>query len=536
MIFNQDIRQLNPFEIKAELNNLFAKYKESSSIVSCDVNLKLLDAQQDKKTITKLLFKELTNLQKENTEIIRFLLERYCDREELTAKLWSILNEKYISNDVKLVILNFLRDIDTSWSYDKLSEVVDEHELLDADTKRLLTTAIANPEVQIDFLDFLNSLQNHDKIVLIKSLAEDYSEDELANILIPVFLAQPASEAGEEALTLLGDSKSQLAFHALNSALDFMDEKMLPLVKKNISKLKMAGIRTDNSHEFYKELLSISKPYRFCATFPDGHGNSALIFSRINDEDKIQFVAIVINDYTGIRDCFGFNEISKFECDTIINRFYKNETSLNIKPEALKTILNNAEKLSRDNLANRSIPYEYICWKNLIADIDEENEDIETILEREFTKRKISQAEFEEFTESDAASHWFMDGGYSPEFEEFIANLNSKLKSDFNSVNLNTEVDDNVYKIFDETEVRVWKKRILTCSYLFLLTANKHLADVAFNIYHSEDYTEKLFKHIIKRSIYEYYFALKYNADSNSLFSNAELQNIVDKIESEWVR
>ena len=232
MIFNQDIRQLNPFEIKAELNNLFAKYKESSSIVSCDVNLKLLDAQQDKKTITKLLFKELTNLQKENTEIIRFLLERYCDREELTAKLWSILNEKYISNDVKLVILNFLRDIDTSWSYDKLSEVVDEHELLDADTKRLLTTAIANPEVQIDFLDFLNSLQNHDKIVLIKSLAEDYSEDELANILIPVFLAQPASEAGEEALTLLGDSKSQLAFHALNSALDFMDEKMLPLVKK----------------------------------------------------------------------------------------------------------------------------------------------------------------------------------------------------------------------------------------------------------------------------------------------------------------
>ena len=129
-----------------------------------------------------------------------------------------------------------------------------------------------------------------------------------------------------------------------------------------------------------------------------------------------------------------------------------------------------------------------------------------------------------------------MDGGYSPEFEEFIANLNSKLKSDFNSVNLNTEVDDNVYKIFDETEVRVWKKRILTCSYLFLLTANKHLADVAFNIYHSEDYTEKLFKHIIKRSIYEYYFALKYNADSNSLFSNAELQNIVDKIESEWVR
>ena len=98
MIFSKDIKQLNPFEIKAELNNLFKKYKESSSLQPCDVNIKLLDAQQDKKTITKLLFKELTNPQDDNKEIIKYLLERYLEKEELTSKLWAILNEKYISN------------------------------------------------------------------------------------------------------------------------------------------------------------------------------------------------------------------------------------------------------------------------------------------------------------------------------------------------------------------------------------------------------------------------------------------------------
>ena len=205
MIFSEDIKQLNPFEIKAELNKLFQKYKESASLIPCDVNIKLLDAQQDKKTITKLLFKDLTNPQDDNKEIIKFLLERYTEKDELTTKLWDILNEKYISNNVKLEILNFLREIDTNWSYERLSEVVDEHELLDADTKKLLSAAIANPEVQIDFLDFLNSLQPNDKIMLIQSLGDDYSDDELANILIPVFLSQPDSDAGQEALNLLGE-------------------------------------------------------------------------------------------------------------------------------------------------------------------------------------------------------------------------------------------------------------------------------------------------------------------------------------------
>ena len=534
MIFSEDIKQLNPFEIKAELNKLFQKYKESASLIPCDVNIKLLDAQQDKKTITKLLFKDLTNPQDDNKEIIKFLLERYTERDELTSKLWDILNEKYISNNVKLEILNFLREIDTNWSYERLSEVVDEHELLDADTKKLLSAAIANPEVQIDFLDFLNSLQPNDKIMLIQSLADDYSDDELANILIPVFLSQPDSDVGQEALNLLGESKSLLAFHALNTSLGFVDEKLAPAVRKNLSKLKMAGQREDNSFAFYKEILSASKPYRFCATFPDGHGNSALIFSRINNDEKIQFVAVVTSDYTGIRDCFGFNEISKFECDTIIKRFYKDEKALNLKPEELKILLADAEKLSRQNFANRSIPYEYICWKNIIADIQDNCADLFEIVSQRVNKRKISDNEFEEFIESEAASHWFLDSEYSSEFEAFLAELNADLKNNIDDVNLDNKVKENIFKIFDETEINVWTKRVLTCAYLFECSGEKHLAEIAFNIHLNKELMQKLYEYIIKRSIYEYYFAQKYNA-GNSVFTQDEAAQIVAKIESQWV-
>ena len=49
----------------------------------------------------------------------------------------------------------------------------------------------------------------------------------------------PDTDAGKTALDILGSSKSQLAYHALNSALDTIDESLLPAVKKNLSILKL---------------------------------------------------------------------------------------------------------------------------------------------------------------------------------------------------------------------------------------------------------------------------------------------------------
>ena len=93
------------------------------------------------------------------------------------------------SNQAKIFALDLLRDIDSNWSYDECEQYLDNpEELVDADTKRILDNAIADPEVQIDFLDFLASLSDDDKITLLKSLGNDYSKDELANMLVPVFM------------------------------------------------------------------------------------------------------------------------------------------------------------------------------------------------------------------------------------------------------------------------------------------------------------------------------------------------------------
>lgn len=531
-------RELNPFEIKAELLRVISAFSKSQNGDISQSDLSVLDAQANKKIIEKLLFKELINIKTGSEKIIRFLLERYVEKEDLITQLWAILKNNMASSEVKIIVLSFLRDLETDWKYEDYSEYTEDLDIIDEDTKQLLDKAIVNPEVQIDFLDFLNAVDAKDKVLLIKSLADDYTEDALANILIPVFMSQPDSEAGKEALEILGNTRSQLAYHALNTALDFADEELKPLIKKNLSVLKLSGIRADNSHEFYKNLLSASKPYRCCITFPDGHGNQALIFSRTNQDDKkVQFAAIVMNDYNGIRDCFGFNEISQFECDKIIERFYKGEQSLCIPPKALKTILLNAEKISKKKANNWLLPYEYVCWKNILADIDYENQDFKTILSNKYKAMELSEDDLEKIMNMDFMAHWFLDSEYSSEFEEFLQTLNQHLKTDLGTFDFDRFIKDNLDNIFYSEEKIIWRERLLMCAYLKMLDRKDDEAALLYSLYFSDEYIEEMYLNIIRKSIYEYYFSLKFNTDENQdRFTLSELDLIINKIEEKWVK
>lgn len=499
--------ELNPFELKAEIIKLLNQLKGIKDFENYEIHYKTLDQQSDKSIITKLLFKEVNNPDA-NQDLIKFLLLRYCPKNELIEKLWNIIKNNLTSNQAKIFALDLLRDIDTNWTYDECDKYIDNpNELVDADTKKILNNAIINPEVQIDFLDFLNSLPDNDKIILLKSLGEDYSKDELANMLIPVFLSMPYSEVGKTALEILGNSQSQLAYHALNSVLDTIDEDLKPAIMKNLSILKIAGIREDKSIEFYKKLLENSKPYKFCITYPDGHGNQAVIVSRINKQGKVQFVAIVIDDYKGVRDCFGFNEISKFECNTIIERFYRGQRALEVEPGILKSILIKAEKLS-----NHKIPYEYVCWKNLLADIEP------IALKLDYKIKKLTNKEFENILQSDFTDYWFLNSTYSDEFEDFINILNDTQPENYEKI-----IDENLEKIFYKEEYQVWSQRILNTALLKKLANDEKTAQNLYSLYNDKELKRELFKNIIRKSIYEYYFA---NQDKEK----------VKAIEKMWVK
>lgn len=519
--------QLNKLQIKAEILTVISKLQTNLETANVDEILKTLAVQEDKKAILEVLTKELLKSNEQKTILISFLALKLCDKTALEESLWEVLRNPSVQDVTKTIILNLLKDMGNVVDYAKMEECFENpNEVIDAETQRLLQTAIINPEAQIDFLDFINSLIDVDKKLLIQSLGDDYSSDNLANILNPLVLYNPTSELGKIAIDILGTTKSQLALHALLDAMDFVDdENTISLIKKNISKLKISGVREDNAIEFYKGILS-STPYHSYVSYPDGHGNQALIFSRegvnagINSEkyEIIQMVAVVISDTYGILDCFGFNEISKTEFERIVDRFYNGDDHVSLDATVVKTFLANAEKLTRK--IGGKISYEYICWKTLLSDIPIETLPIELILKAQLEQEPLSDDDLEKIYMFDFIQRWFFDTDYSEGFKLFTDSLNNKIGLNDFSFDFEEEVKENLEKIFTSEQKVLLDKRILMSAYLKYLSGDMNDAKLMYSLYFNEHKKSELAVNIIRKSIYEYYVTLKFKYKEENKMTN----------------
>lgn len=543
--------QLNKLQIKAEILTAISKLQTNLETANTDVILETLTLQEDKKAILEVLVKELSKANEQKAILVCFLVLKLCEKSEAENALWDVLKNPSVSDLTKTIVLNVLKDMGNKVEYEKLEEFFENpSDVIDADTQKLLHIAIVNPEAQIDFLDFLNSLSDVDKKILIQSLGDDYESDDLANILNPLVQYTPTTNLGKTAIDILGDTKSQLALHALLDALEFVDdEETIARIKKNISKLKIAGVREDNAIEFYKSVLS-TKPYCSYASYPDGHGNQAIIFSREREENEtVQIVAMVINDTDGIIDCFGFNEISKPEFERIVDRFYNGDEHVYLNAPVAKNLLINAEKLTRKH--GGKISYEYICWKTLLSDIQIEPVPVELILKTEFEQLPLSENEFQDICMLDFIQRWFFDTEYNENFKVLVENLNEKIKINNYDFDLEQIVKDNLENIFTSEQKNILDKRILMSSYLKYLAGNKTDAQFLYSLYFEEDKKLKLAENIIRKSIYEYYVSLKFKCKEENKMTNIfamrnkpqtldltpkQIDLTISKIESLWVK
>jgi hypothetical protein len=525
------LKQLNPFELKTSITGLLNKINSPEDLTKSLEDFELLDFQEDKQVISKILFKELIKSKPEKISTICFLLERYTPKEDFVNKLWEALKNQNLETEVRITILNLLRDLDADWSYETCEEFLEDGTtLLHEETAHLLNSAIINPEVQIDFMDFLTSIRTQDKLVLIGSIEQEFDSDALANILIPVFESEPNSPVGFEALRILGETKSQLVLPLLERLLPLSSGELAQKIKKSLSTLKISGIREDNTKEFYKKILANSKPDKFYITYPDGHGDVAMIFTRLTENNKIRLVSIVINVMSGVKDCFGFFEISQFECDKILERFLHNEKTVSINPESFKTILYNAEILTiKANQNNWKFPYEYVCWKNLLIDIDFDEEPLENILQEQLISKDVDTSIIEKLSKLKVSSHWFLDANYSDEFSAFL----EKLK---NSKNIDELIDNELDNVFNDYEKKEWIKKIILTSYIKFTIGKDDEAQEIFGLSKNDKVLQKLFRDILKRSIYEYLTLIKFDKDVDCHgLSAQEIDEKLKYIDEKWV-
>ena len=469
---------MNKLQIKAEI---LATLRALSASAMPEPSL-LLDLKniEDKKTVLDVLIRELLNADEHKTLLICWLMTELIEKDKLNDELWDVIKSPEYSDHIKMVAFNMLKDLGNKIDYDVISGYFEKfNELINKETKELLDTAIMNPEAQIDFMDFLNSLADKDKTLLIKSLEDDYAGDALANIVIPVFLYNMDNEVGEEALNILAKTKSQLAFHALDNALKFAKGDIVSKIKKALSELKISGVRIDNTIEFYKEILKESKPYKSYISFPDGLGNLAIIFSRKRDENKtLQFLAIVINPRFGILDAFGFNSMTERDFYKIVDKFYNYQEKYEIDASFVKHLINRAVEDSYEN--NEKMPYEYICWESILLDIEPVRPDLN------LEKRELNQKEVDKLCLSDYVQNWFYDEITSDEFNEFIEKLSNEYKNNNYNVDLDKFIAENYNSIFTEKELEYQAINFKLAAYLRYLKNDNELAEQFYSSFQQE--------------------------------------------------
>jgi hypothetical protein len=528
---------MNKIQIKAEilatLRALSATSMPESSLLT---DLKQID---DKKTVFDVLIRELLRADEQKTLLICWLLVELIDKDRLNDELWNIIKSPEYSDNIKMIVFNLLKDLGNKIDYEVISGYFEKfNELINKETKELLEVAIMNPEAQIDFMDFLNALSDNDKILLIRSLEEDYANDALANILIPVYLFYINSEVGDVALEILAKTKSQLAFHALENAKKYVNETKQTRINKAISELKLSGIRVDNTTEFYKKILKDSKPFKSYISFPDGHGNMAIIFSRIRANKTLQFLAIVINPRYGILDAFGFNSMTERDFYKIVDKFYNYQERYELEAGIVKHLLKRAVENSYEN--GEQLPYEYICWESILLDIELIRPEIN------LEKIELNQKDVDKLCLSNYVQNWFYDEVTSPEFKAFIEKLSAEFKQKNFSVDLDKFIADNFDMVYSTKELTYQLINFNVASYLRLLKGDKELA----KIFYSLDSNYAFLTNILRKSIYEYYVAKRYFLKNKRNLNNKfekkmqpededfkllQLDMIISSIEAKWV-
>ncbi len=536
----------NKLQIRAKLLSAIINLQNNTSDFSfVGKTLDELNEIKDKDTVLEILHKELL---KENSEMrdytISFLLGELVEKEKTEKLFFETLANPQIKDSIKAKIVSFLREIGKHVNYEQyLTYFENPDEIIDLDTVKLLENAKINPEAQIDFLDFVNALPEKEKEMLVDSLANDYTGDSLANILIPLVLANPYNNISQIAIKALGESKSNLAYPVLTSLMNNIDDLSVKAnLQKSLSLLKLSGVKEDFTGEYYKKLLANTPVYKCFVNFPDGHGNIGIIFSRKNEAAFIQMFAIVINDIDGIIDCFGFNEISEQEFDRIVNKFYQNDKIIEIDEKLCKYLLTNAEKISR--LKYQEISYEYAAWSMITKDID--YEDIN--LAQNLNSIELNDVLLNELYKKDYFDKWFFDSSNNEPFEKIIEKINENKIEEINK--FNEIVEEAKSEIFFDAFMKIFNHRLLVAAYLLELSDEKTFADLTYSLI-KESSTKETFKtDILKRSLYEHFLTQKERYENlknaTSIFTrkaNKDLQNIdikhikqcIKTIEDNWI-
>lgn len=541
---------LNKLQIRAKILPVLSELK-SDNRLSYEVFIektKEFREIDDLKTMFEILCKEMSKQNEDKyTDILRAVCIEYIQREQFEKMAMEILESPNEPDLLKYQIIQIFKAIGKEIDYQDFFEYLNDAEaIINYDTEKLLEHAVVNPETQIDFLDFLAALQTEDKGLLINSLAEDYTGNNLANILSPILYADFPEDVLFKTIGILGETKSPLAIDALEFLHLITDNDVIRTAcKKSLNMLKLAGATKLAADNFYKKVMAESKPYKCYTGVPDGHYNQGFIFSRKRKDGSLMMFSLVVSKLYGIVDSFGFFNLSEQEFERIALRFSKDEIRFEVSPEYCKSLLNNALDLTKSR--RETMKYEFICWSMLMCDIEPLEQNELQWVHNHITPIQLNKKIVNLLYTTNYLDKWFFTPKDNEEFKKLIDNFINQENLTFAYVE--KEVNNSFDKIWsDETDALLLQNIITTC-YLFGYTDFTDYAKILYSVLYNEDLKKEMKEEMIKKSVYEYLFNQKQHHKEfrfpTNIFRKKEekakeidiktIEKLIEEIEEKWV-
>ncbi len=533
---------LSKLQIRAKVLAAVSEIKSEELLNNSLLDKITVDLQSinDRNALFDILIKEYVKMSENEYMFTGCLIKNLADAAYVQEKVFDTFKSTAFSDEVKYKMLQLLRIIDSKSAFDVIPQYFENpEEVLDLETEKLLNNAVINPESMLDFLDFIYTVQEKDKLLLLQSLKEDYKDDALANIVYPILYSDFPDNIKLLTVDILSESKSSIAIKPVKHLLNITENtKIKQACTIALKKLQLSGADEIKAKEYFRNITKNSHPAHCYATIPDGAGNQALLFSRVNNQNQFTFAAFVINDLYGIVDCFGFYQISDSEFSKIASKFFKSEGKFSVPPDYIKYKLKTAFEFSCSH--KRNIPYEFICWSVLLNDVEENNfEDLNN------SGEKINNNDLINLLTKKYTFRWYIDSKDNTDLNEFMEYIYNQKTFDIEAIN--NKLRNTTNQIFDEMQEKIWFNRLKNLAYLLINNDNADDGKNFLKILNSDE-TKNLFKQIIiQRSIFNNFVRLlnegKIPAAIN-IFTKKEreekkynaqkLDDIISKLQESW--
>lgn len=512
--------QLSKLQIRAKVLSVISEIKTLRNFNEDAIAKYKSELEQisDKKALFDIFLKEFVKMLEAEYIFSACLLKEIVPEEYINSKVLEELKSSSLSDEYKYKLVQLLRITGGTDNFSEIPSYFDNpEEILDLETKKLLEKAVVNPEAMLDFLDFVSAVSQNDRHLLLNSLSQDYIGDELANIIYPILYSGFDDSFILDCVKILINSRSSLAIAPFEYLIKTSNnEDIVNNCRLGLKQLKLAGASKENADKYFNNIIKDSSPAEFFTTIPDGAGNQALLISRVTSKGKYHLSAVVINDVSGIIDCFGFYNISPDELYRVIDKFYQTEGKYKVPAEYAKTKIQTAVDITIKQ--KRKFPYEFICWNVLLNDVNLMADSLENIISKKSSAVNISKDEILTLLTKDFTLRWFI----SPSENDVIKKMVDVFynMSDIDISFINQEIKNKFNTIFDDNSSNIWQSRLYNLIYLLQENSYSNEADCFYTIVKNNEYFN-LFKYVlIQRSIFNHFISLRELCKESLLATN----------------